>query len=108
MVLAALFFEIIDFCSLLSDDDPGAGRMNRHLRLLRFTGHSLDFDFSDARVIELFLQVVPNAKIFDEEPRIILTRIPPRIPGLDITQSKTNRMYFLSQGLSSLISHPGR
>jgi hypothetical protein len=75
--LLELLLQVLHLYSLFPDDDAGPCRVDADLGLFSLAGSPFNLNLGYPGMIELFLQMVPDPNIFDEELRIILLGIPP-------------------------------
>ena len=90
---AQLVAELIDFRSLLSDDDARTAGVDRDDDLARLP---LDPDVGDRRMAEARLQVLAKKLVLAKELREVTVRVPLRSPGLGDAEPEPDRMCFLT------------
>jgi hypothetical protein len=91
--LRELITKLVDFGSLLSDDDTGTSGMNRHNDLARLP---LDADVGNGRVSEPLLQIVAKQLVLAQNRGEITVGLPGRSPRLGDSKTKADRMCLLS------------
>ena len=99
-----LLANLVDLGTFSADDDAGARGSNDDAELICF---ALKLDAGDAGVVQSLLEVPTDLEVFVELICIRPGREPPRFPGLDVPQSKSLGMDFLSH-VSPPIYEAGR
>src|SRR5260370_26521093 len=81
--------KLVDFGALLADHDSRTRGMNVDLGLV---GHPLDFDPRDSGVVEPLLDKIAKLQILMQQLRVVVTRVPSRVPALDDPETKSARI----------------
>ena len=89
--------QTLDIFAFLTDDNAGAGGVNRDPRGLRRT---FDLNATDRRLTEAFAQKISHLEIVQQVFRIVfLIRIPDRGVVFDDAEAYAGRVYFLSHSV---------
>ncbi len=88
-----LVTELVDFGTLLTDDDARTAGVNRDDDLARLP---LDADVGDRRVSEPRLQILAKELVLTKQRRKVPVRVPLRSPGLGDAEAEADWMCFLT------------
>src|SRR6185437_9146720 len=87
-----LVAERVDGGALLADDDAWLGRLNDHGELI---GAALGFDARQTGVAQTAADEAPHGDVLMEELRVLLVRVPARVPVPVHAEPETDRVDLL-------------
>src|SRR5712691_6849114 len=91
--LLHFLLEFVDLRALAPDDDARPRGVDTHDQLV---GGALDVNRTDARALQLFLQLLAQFHVFVKQIGIVLVGIPPGLPRFVVAQPESVRVRLLS------------
>ena len=91
--LLQLDLQLVDLSALAADDDARTRGLDDDAQLVAGT---LDFDRAHARRLQLFLELLLQLVIFQQQLGVIALHEPARLPRLGVAEAESVRMYFLT------------
>src|SRR5262249_47394800 len=99
--LLQVLLQLVDLRALAPDDDPRTRGADNDAQLI---ARSLDLNRAHARRLELFLQLVLQLHVLEQQLVVVPLHEPARPPRLGIAKPKSVRMDLLSHAFTSCIS----